>query len=531
MSKNIHISEPTSGDDSAKRLNTFAGRHLSEQEFEMLQAYVDDRIRPLATTLPNGIFSGLELRVGGTGSDTHLRIEAGLALTGGQMIRLYYPMTVPWTDLVEQVEESQDKTLRNGIYLITVRTAVESVDYGDDVPPCTRMEEDPLRDKRIETVVFAGLQFVSANPRLLAMPQSRTANRACVRFLKESPFDIVAGSAPIGLVKVIDGLPEWIDATAGRYVATENSPYHTLLAHSVAVMEAWSRAHDDADSAQSLLAQLQLDFLPAAGVLPELFLQNVAANPPTLGFAPYDLQMELTATPASTIEDVIQRELPRGTIDLVHGLNDRMRLLLAIDDQQYRHDLMDLPQRDIKLEEEFYQRRQQAQQAWYAWMAQWLLLYESLTAAELEELKAPIAVTATITAATYRNALVQLRRDQMVDDDAALPEPYISHLNAPYAFAAESSKSPTYSEAGLYAQLATLKSEIDALEDSLDESFKLINELDDLLILQRQGRDNISLSFSNLAGGMAGDGSGKKLMRWNKNAIFIPQALVSTEGE
>ena len=205
----IRITDPTAGPEEPRRLNSFPGRYLSEREFELLQAYVDDRITPLVRSLPPGIISGMEVQTEGSGSNTILRIQSGTAVgAGGRLVRLVYPIRQEWPAFAALMDRQLDGKLRDGLYFLTLHGVVEEIDNALAQDPCTRTEPDPLRERRLETVILPGLQFISANPRLLAMSQARAANRICVRFLNESPHDAKNGAIPVALLLVSNQTPQ-----------------------------------------------------------------------------------------------------------------------------------------------------------------------------------------------------------------------------------------------------------------------------------------------------------------------------------
>jgi hypothetical protein len=86
---------------------------------------------------------------------------------------------------------------------------------------------------------------------------------------------------------------------------------------------------------------------------------------------------------------------------------------------------------------------------------------------------------------------------------------------------------PDLSSDGLLHQRETVQQQIRALEGELAESFALLNEVGDYLGLQRQQLDALTLSFSALAGGVSGDGSGLNLMRWAQSAALTPDLVKS----
>ncbi len=532
MNQFIRITTPQAGPDEPRRLNSFPGRYLSEREFELLQAYVDDRITPLVSGLPAGIVSGLDVRTEGSGSLTVFTIQPGVAVgAAGRLLRLFYPLKQEWPPFAELMERQLDNKLGDGLYLLTLHAVVEEVDKNSDQVPCTRTELDPLRQRRLETVILPNLQFISANPRLLAMSQARAANRICVRFLNESPHAANNGTVPVALIKVINKTPAWIDTVAGRYLSEPDSAYRTFLAHNIGLLEQWLQKGNQGNASASLATLLGVDYLPAAGPLPPMLLKDAASKTPKLMFQPADLQVELAPVPASTIGAVIDRELPRGSVDLIHGLGDRIRLLLAIPDLDYHPQLLDLPQRDTALEDELFQREMAAAQAWKAWWLQWQLLFGGLNSDQLKLAQAPTLVVRPRDPTLFRNDLVEQRRKALGDTTTPLPEPYSSHLLSPHAVVDYTSMGdPIAAAEQLLLQREGIYNDITNLEQDLDESYRLLNELNDYLNLQRQQLDSLTVSFSALAGGVAGDGSGSSMMRWNGAVAFDTTATDTSKG-
>lgn len=530
----IRLHDPQRRASDPRRLNLFAGRALGEREFEHLQAYADDRVAPLLASLAPGIIEGLATVFSGSGADCRVHVQPGLAVgAAGQLIRLFHPLDQAWTDLAAQAERDQDSLLRDGLFLVTIRSAVESIDDRAAQEPCTRTETDPLAERRIETVSLLGLQRISGSPRLMAMAQPRAANRISVRLLREAPFRSDSGAVPLGLIKVVDKLPVWFDPLAGRLLAEADAAAHTLLVHTVAALENWQREHVaplPTTPTQTLAELLGLDYLPAAGPLPAALLRDPAANRPSLAFLPADLQIELAPVPASTVEDVVVNELSRGSVDLVHGLGERIRLLLAIPDLDYRRDLFDLPPRDTRLEDELFRRAQTATDAYQAWKRQWYALFHGLSATQLKTLRAPALIASPPPdPAQYRNKLVTDRAGKLPPD--ALPEPYAGHRAdphpAPEEYANTAAAEPESD--GLLSQREKLREDIRHLESALDQSFRLLEEVNDFLGLQRQQFDALTVSFSALAGGVAGDGLGMQLARWTTTAQLTPRATTEED--
>ena len=611
MADPIHLHSLEAGPDDPRRLNAFPGRHLGEREFDLRQAYADARLKPLLAGRAPGVLEGLELSVTGEGADTRLHLRPGSGLgADGLAVRLFFPLDQSWTSLVEIHQRDHDAPPADGFHFITLGRGVERVDTDADSDPCLRTEPDPVRDARLETVGRLGLQFLTANPRWMAMAPARAVNRLCVRHLRQSPFDPATGAVPVALVKIEGGDPAWIDAVGGHIPARVDGPYQAFLAHTRRVMAEFGRAGGvppgrpllppitppgrppggvvpvvpgipspglprpvipspvigrpgvpgtladiarppglvpgipGGDGPRTLDALLGLDYLPAAGPLPASLVTDLASAEPGLDFEGGALQVELMPAPASTVPALLDRELTRGVVDLVHGRQDRIRVLAAIADPDYRPDLMDLPRIDQALAEEMYRRGRAARAAHAAWLEAWQALFAGLGADGLEQAGAPALVDPGDPASAPAGAVAEppspeARFQGLVDQrraalgDAPLPEPYASHDRAPPAPPAGLADPVAMPEApgdGLHRQRELLRAEIDALEEELEENFNLLGELGDYLKLQRQQLDAITVSFSALAGGVPGDGSGLKLVRWSNFADFVPN-LSSTEPE
>lgn len=517
----LHRPEARAGDP--RRLNLFAGLALDERRFERLQAYADDRIEPLLAALGPGIVHGLELRTDGAGRDLVLHVQPGLGVAGsGALVRLADALTQRWPDLAAQAVRDLDRPLTDGLYRLTLRHGVEAIDADVADEAATRTEPDPLREAYLESVTLLGLTPADASPRWLGWPRERAANRVLARHVTRPPYEADDATLSIGLVKVVGGLPAWVDMLAGRWLAGPDSGARALLAHTRQVLAARQAQWQIIESQPGgslpiapLNSLLGLDHLPAAVPLPARLLPQPAAARPVLAFQPADLRIDLVPVPASAISGVIESELPRGTVSLTPGARERVRLLLAVADADYRPDLLDLPARERALEDRLFRLGQAARTAYNAWRQSWQRLYRGGTAAGLKELGAP----AFIEVAPPDPADVRTRlRDRRAARSAGqpLPEPYASHDSAPHPPPDDYRPVPIADATGtsLLVRLEAERRAIADLEGVLEESFRLLNEVNDYLGLQRQHFDVISASFSSLGGGVPGDGSGAKSVRW-----------------
>jgi hypothetical protein len=80
----------------------------------------------------------------------------------------------------------------------------------------------------------------------------------------------------------------------------------------------------------------------------------------------------------------------------------------------------------------------------------------------------------------------------------------------------------------LFARREALRDEIRRLESVLDRGYRLLNEVNDFLGLQRQQFDALTVTFSTLAGGIPGDGLGANLARWTTKAELMPVNLAAS---
>jgi len=541
MDTPIRLHSPQARPGDPRRLNLFAGRALGERDFERLQAYVDDRVQPLLAALGPGIVQGLELQAEGAGPDLRLSLQPGLGVAGnGTLVRLSQALQQSWPDLAAQATRDADLAagtpLRDGFYLITLRSGVEAIDDASPDEAANRTEPDPLREAYLETVSLLGLQPAPASPRWLGWPRARAANRMLARFAQQSPYASDGYTVALALVNLQAGLPVWIDPLAGRWLAIADSGAQALRTHTLQVLRDWQQATAQLQAPPlpaTLDVLLGIDHLPAATPLPAGLLPDPAAAQPRLGFVPADLQVELAPVPASAVSGVLASELGRGSIALQPGARGRMRLLLAVADPDYRPDLLDLPARDMALEERLFRLGRAARLAYLDWRLQWQRLYDRASNASLAAAQAPaFSNTAPPEPDAVRTRLLERRRALMpvnADGSAApLPEPYASHLLQPYPGPAGHATVPItdWPDLSLLARLDTERDAIQQLERILEESFKLLNEANDYLGLQRQQFDALSASFSALAGGAPGDGSGAQTLRWVSQLKFSAAAVV-----
>lgn len=530
MDKVIHLHEVDAALGDNERLNLFAGRHLGEREFDIRQAYADQRLADLLAERRPGIVSGLEVS---HDPDTDaIRVQPGTAVApDGEAIRLFFPLDTDWQDVVTTYQSG--RTLRpamllEGYFFLTLNRVVYLEEDSGRQEACTRDELDPLRDRTVETAAFVSLQPVLTRLPPGKVSQPRAANRICVDHLQRSPFRDDSSAVPLALLYASKRKLVWLDPVAGRYEAHPDAAHRTLLAHYQQVAASIAAA---AVKKQTLGNTLGVDYLPSAGPLPAHLVSELAGGPtpgakqredwlpPKLGFLPEDLQMELVPVALSDVLPTLRREMTRGPLDLVHGLGERLRVMAAIPDSDFRADLLDLPDIDQALIDELQQRGDSAYQAYLSWRYLHDTLYQGLSESELADRGAPGLDPPPLAPKKLIAALVKDRQDRLKPKEK-LPPPYYWEQPELAANFPKPSGDEVFDGESLYAQEIALQAQIDWLDRELDANDKLLGEFDSFLSLQRQQVDSVTVSFANLAGGVPGDGSGLKLARWTPHTRF-----------
>jgi hypothetical protein len=567
---------PVISDNQTHRLNFISGRHLSEQEFDLMQRYVDERCEDLLLSMHPGIVQGLDVSFREDQPEFPIQINPGLAVSwSGRAIGSRFPIRFRWEDLRKNYRAEQfiDGQITDGFYFLTLRRGVVIVDEETDDDPCVRTEADPLRDSRLETIAQLNLQYIPVASSLMEFSRQRACMRILKKMLKPELFSQNPHEVKIAIVKIKDNKMLWLDVKAARFMARENTVYQTLLDYWITIVKSPTSFRLDAtdpidlDPAHSLNQILGVDFLPAAGQFPEKLIENIpgkqnSSTPalwerPRLKFNPDGLQIEIVPVPANSVNGVIKEELNRGVVDLLNGEADRIRLMVAVNPDNYHPRLMDLPEIDQDLIDDLKLRQQHAVDAYEAWGKQYYKIYENLDAvaafegssniptqktietfsnfyltlapkasftlinndAKRKALNIPAEIDPPHSVNKILNDMVSARRSKLKTGEE-LPRPYSLHDTASEVTTTENLKSGTD---GLYKKRIEIKEDIEEIEDYILRSNQVIDELRDYLSLQRQQLDSITVSFATLAGGIPGDGTGLKLMRWADGLTFTPK--------
>jgi hypothetical protein len=122
----------------------------------------------------------------------------------------------------------------------------------------------------------------------------------------------------------------------------------------------------------------QLRFMPAAGELPLGFLLQPAAITASCPFWPAGMDVDLATVRVSEARGVIARELKRAPIDLQAPTEDGVLLLLAVPDQEWQPDLLDMPRADPLLPADLFQAYVATLTGFIAAHRTWSALYGGL---------------------------------------------------------------------------------------------------------------------------------------------------------
>lgn len=608
------VISPVYGSADMQRLNFIAGRSLSQQEFALMQRYVDERCEDLLVSRQPGIAYGLDVQAPQTKeefSKTSLRINPGVGVSwSGRVVSIRLPLHVKWAELrqeylARQVAKGEEPPakLPNGFYFLTLRRQVRILDEIKKTDPCTRTELDPLRDTRVATLAQLNLQPLPFESTWLDYSRQRVAMQVFKMLLgshwltrpvpwEKNPPEYTADDEETGgllaenpheiklaLIKVVDNIPQWVDPQVGRILARDNAVQMAMLDYWHSIISAPARFRLDGepvelDKKKNLQQLLDVDYLPAAGKFPEQLVSNLAGKVgknhlqwqrPELQFFAYGLQIELVPVPANSVMGVIRQEVSRGLIDLSGLEMDRLRLMVAVNPDDYHPQLLDLPEIDKKLVmDDLVNTQYQAYLAYKTWAEAYWNLYHRIEVRAPETAPQLTLKTRAIFSGLYLthipagafNALKDqraLRRELAIPDYSPAPKKAVQTLGElqtrrseelraqgnPPASAADlprpwsllepllsAIKEPVYEDVeipegdGLIAERIDTREDIENIEQFIVRTNQLIDEVRDYLSSQRQQLDSITVSFSTLAGGIPGDGTGLKLMRWSDNLSF-----------
>lgn len=563
----IHLHRPVPGSDRLERLALAPGRHLGEDEFDRSQQYLDARLEALLVGSKPGILRGLEVDAApvqahqaGLELDSHVTVRPGLAVAGSaRMVGLYYPLTASWRELVDDYLRDNLGGSAAGVFYLVLRRNERRVDVADSVDPCQRGEHDPRRDTRLLALGSLQLRRLALDATVLpgASPE-QIQNHVAARHVDGAILKALGNGVPLALLGIsatgdaqTPYAVDWFSQAAGRYPARDDSGYLVLAEQVQEALRRYVGLHRDLDtdgtgptlaqflstglpSADIPIPPLNLDYLPAAGQLPLELLQNPDAALPTLGWLPGHLAIDMVPVPEEAVPELLERHLARRVVDLRRPAGDHLRLLLAVNEPDYRPDLLDFPQADAVLESDLFRYFMRAHECWRSWKVQFLKLYHLLEGVNLSEsqmrtLGLPAQLPPPgLPGDFYQDMIAEASVELLPPGQQTPPYPYDGGPPTPPAFYTDwlvpdpaDAGSPGMppditepSENGLVVQYALTEFEIERLQNQYRALQSRLQKTRDYLLLQRQQLDAQTVSLAALAGGVAGDGSGLRMSRW-----------------
>jgi hypothetical protein len=539
----IAMNRPVRSDHRLERVHMFPGRHLGEQELDRQQAWTDARLSPLLAHRHPGIVHGLSLADESTDSVT---VTPGLAVAGnGKTIHLYSELTTGWQALIEDYLKSVATDDPTGVYYLTLSQNLRHVD-SPRVEPCQRAEFDPTRDSQRVTVTSVALKRLAIQGEITTPEgRSRIENHVAVAGISSELLRKHPDSVPLALVGITlddegNSRVRWVSEATGRYQATPDSGYRVLFAQSQAAIQrtmARLREQEIQDPQEQhvfLRENLGLRHLPAAGQLPVSWLKRPDARDPGLIGLPLHIGLDMIPVPGDRIPDLIHRHLPAPPVDLNQPKGERLRLLLALNPEDYRPDLLDIPPTDQRLEADLFRYQMRAHEAWMNWKHQFYTLYQIVpshepSVAETEEQRAleriihdperlgdlglPKAENHPMTADQFFSGLKEQHggtSDNPVYPydhvESQPPEIYNEWLARHEQNPAPQPEKPT--KDGLVVRYAALLVNIEEVRNQIRNLTSRGGRMRDFLLLQRQQLDAQSASISALSRGLAADNNG-----------------------
>ena len=473
---------------------------------------------------------------------------------------LFYESRATWDGLIGDWLRENRSDRAEGVYYLVLRRGRGLIDADIGLDPCRRAERDPRRDTRIEMLGTLALRRLALSPEAVAtLAPERVRNQVAALHVDGAFLAGLDGAVPLALLAVSPRPPagedappadpdappfrvDWVSQTAGRYLAMPDAGYQVLFdqvqeAFRTAVTAALS-APDAVDAppasaatrvAAALESNLRLDFLPAAGALPIPLLERPDAPTPRLRWLPPHLGVDMVAVPEEGVPELIARHLPRRVMDLRRPRGERIRLLVAVNEPDYRPDLLDIPQIDRRLVDDLYRYHMRAHDMWREWRGAFDRLYHVmpdplLTGGAIRALDLPRPYAAPAAPAGFYGRLVEQARDALPPGpDGAPPHPYGAFQEAPpeppvfYAdWWRQRGSGPVEppEHIGLVLDYRIKQVAMESLDNQLRALRARLEKTRDYLLLQRQQLDAQTVALTALGGGIAGDGSGLQVARW-----------------
>ena len=367
----IRLHQPIKVEPGGTRIHYFPRRSLGSAEFLLQGQYLDHRLLELGAAQGPGVLDGLGLQpahwaAAGGATLPPITVLPGTGITlDGRAVRLTAAVTVAWADLVaiRARVPGAPATPADGAYLLTVQPIAFETVHGPPPDPRDRGDVDPTLDERHDS--FVEVLLSAPVPAPVPVPLAAASagdialylNRLAAGLSVAQLANVAGGTLPIGLVLVLGGAPVVISSASGRLPAAPAGVQGLLLAQVRETLALAVAAHGATPFAAADLAAIraQLRFIPAAGELPLGFLLQPAAVTAACPFWPPGMDVDLATIRVSEARGVIARELSRAPIDLQAPTEDGVLLLLAVPDQEWQPDLLDMPRADPLLPADLFQ--------------------------------------------------------------------------------------------------------------------------------------------------------------------------------
>ena len=508
-----------------QRLHLFPGRALGEDELDRLQAWSDARIAALESALPRpGIVAGLDCRLHGGDGARRLTLAPGRGIgADGELYALDAPLEQDWVELrdVHRAEPDTPDAPLDGLYLVCLDARFFHLDASPDQAPCRRDELDRLRDARIARGLT--LSLAAVHPSLWDAAEVETrpltaANRFLGGLLRPGAILPDYDGVAVALAGVRDGALLWLDAAAGAFQAIDDPVHERLRAHLHHAFEVTVRGAARGDRAALLeaMAGLRPVWLPAAAELPPFLLSDPAGvNPlPRLDWLPPGAALDIQLLAESSLPVVLRASRARAATRFDALAGDHYRIGLVLADGDYRDDLLALPQLDPELPDLLRRSGILARNAGADAIAAWDRLAAGFDAETTPDYDPGFPVPERPERAEDPDLVLAALGDRnwaARTADADLEVPYSARWPEPAVTLPAEQQVPAEPPPGLLADAAAEQARQQDLTDMLADIDALLELLDAEKQQSRGLVDSLTIDLSQLAGGVAGDGSGLRI--------------------
>lgn len=512
-----------------QRLNFFPDRPLGDDEFDRMQAWSDARMASLESSLRfPGILDGLECRLheysqenaqGVLEDKQVIQVFPGSGLgRNRELYALTYPIEQEWTALAQRFQSDPEtpNAALSGLYLVVLDDAFLHMDVMPDQEPCRRDELDRLRDARIQrglVVTLARVESSLWNIDEIEQEPVIAANRFLGGLL-EAPHKLPEyDGVSVALVGVRDDKLLWLSLSAAAFGA-EEAPYHRQLRehfHTSIEMQIMDGLENGQLPLNAMQA-LQFAWLPAAAELPAFLLENPASvSPlPDLKWFPPGADEALQVISESSLPVIMGSNLERAPTGFNAVVGDSYRIGLVVSDDDYRNDLLQLPELEKEVVELLHRNGRESENSTVDSQSVWDSLAVGFNPDEHPEIASiPERPDTPVSAESILEKLGEIAWEAKTAN-ASLTAPYSTNWPlAPSDLPAV--KTVPVVEEGLLARLVQEIEEQERLSEMLADIDELIEMIDQEKKQQRGLVDTLTIDLARLAGGIPGDGSGLKI--------------------